>query len=118
MGAVLEPFIFRLEETCLGRGSPEEDLRRPVDHMHQRCPRLTGLPVRLWGSQAASREGPTAGSGALSALLWVFWFVPCRGKWANISLTGDGSQGADDLEIVAQGVVEGAGDKKIGRAHV
>ena len=85
-----------------------------MDHMHQRCPRLTGLPVRLWGSQAASREGPTAGSGALSALLWVFWFVPCRGKWANISLTGDGSQGADDLEIVAQGVVEGAGDKRPG----
>lgn len=62
-GAILEPFIFRLEETCFGCSFSEEDLRAPVDRMRPRCCGLTGLSARLWGSQAASRDGPTAESG-------------------------------------------------------
>lgn len=63
VGAQLQAFVCTLEEPCLCYSSSEEDLRRPVDHMPHRCGSLIGLPARLWGSQAASREGLPAEPG-------------------------------------------------------
>lgn len=66
---------------------------------------------------------PSLQSGAdLSALLWVTWCKPglalAEGKLADSSMTGERSQGTDDLEIVTQEMDQGASDKRPGADEV
>ena len=87
--------------------------------------RLRVASVWLLGSQTASTEFPLhlhSQAADLSALLWVTWCKPglalAGGKSADSSMTGERSQGTDDLKIVAQEMDEGTGDKRPGADEV